>query len=223
VRRDKIKSYIVTEQDIENNNPEYINYSIVEVIARNIGIRRSTNEWILVTNVDVLIEEFELSEFNKHTLYTSARIDIPQEVHIKYNDSMELLNFIKENKNKFKMQPDAVIDGKSVWDSGDVWSLVVGCGDFQFAHKDVWYGIRGFEESFGGRCYADSNLMKKGSLYFDIKKAEVTLYHLNHGTNKNSLPNEILPMNDRLVCVNNFTETSNSENWGWGNYDLKKL
>lgn len=223
VRRDKIKSYIVTEQDIENNNPEYINYSIVEVIARNIGIRRSTNEWILVTNVDVLIEEFELSEFNKHTLYTSARIDIPQEVHIKYNDSMELLNFIKENKNKFKMQPDAVIDGKSVWDSGDVWSLVVGCGDFQFAHKDVWYGIRGFEESFGGRCYADSNLMKKGSLYFDIKKAKVTLYHLNHGTNKNSLPNEILPMNDRLVCVNNFTETSNSENWGWGNYDLKKL
>jgi hypothetical protein len=223
VRRDKIKSYIVTEQDIENNSPEYINYSIVEVIARNIGIRRSTNEWILVTNVDVLIEGFELSEFNKHTLYTSARIDIPQEVHINYNDSIELLNFIKENKDKFKMQPDAVIDGKSVWDSGDVWSLVVGCGDFQFAHKDVWHGIRGFEESCGGRCYADSNLMKKGSLYFDIKKAQVPLYHLNHGTNKNSLPNEILPMNDRFVCVNNFTETSNSENWGWSNYNLKTI
>jgi hypothetical protein len=221
--KDKIKSYIVSEQDIQNNNPEYIDYSIVEVIARNIGIRRSTNEWILVTNVDVLIEKFDLSEFDKQTLYTSARIDVPQEFHINFNDSMELLNSIKENKNSFKMQPDAVIDGKSVWDSGDVWSLVVGCGDFQFAHKDVWYGIKGFEESYGGRCYADSNLMKKGAIYFDIKKAQVTLYHLNHGTNKNSLPNEILPMNDRSVCVNNFKETSNSENWGWSNYNLKKI
>jgi hypothetical protein len=221
--KDKIKSYIVSEQDIQNNNPEYIDYSIVEVIARNIGIRRSTNEWILVTNVDVLIEKFDLSEFNNQTLYTSARIDVPQEFHINYNDSMELLNSIKKNKNSFKMQPDAVIDGKSVWDSGDVWSLVVGCGDFQFAHKDVWYGIKGFEESYGGRCYADSNLMKKGAIYFDIKKAQVTLYHLNHGTNKNSLPNEILPMNDRIVCVNNFKETSNSENWGWDNYNLKTI
>jgi hypothetical protein len=222
-RKDKIKSYIVTEQDIQNNNPEYIDYSIVEVIARNIGIRRSTNDWILVTNVDVLIENFDLSEFNKETLYTSARIDVPEEVHINYTNSIELLNFIKENKNTFRMQPDAVIDGKSVWDSGDVWSLVVGCGDFQFAHKNVWYGIKGFEESLGGRCYADSNLMKKGSIYFNIKKVKVTLYHLNHGTNKISLPNEILPMNNRFTCVNDFSETSNSKEWGWNNYTLKTI
>ena len=49
---------------------------------------------------------------------------------------------------------------------------------------------------------------------------DITLYH---GTNKNSLPNEILPINDRIVCVNNFKETSNSENWGWSNYNLKKI
>jgi hypothetical protein len=222
-RKDNIKSFIVSEEDIQNNNPEYINYSIVEVLARNIGIRRATNDWILVTNVDVLIESFDLSQFNDHTLYTSARIDVPQEFHLNYNNSIELLNSVKENKDKFKMQPDAVIDGKSVWDSGDVWSLVVGCGDFQFAHKNVWYGIKGFEESCGGRCYADSNLMKKGALYFKIEKAKVPLYHLNHGTNKNSSPNEILPMNDRFVCVNDFTNTSNSESWGWSNYNLKTI
>ena len=221
--KDNIKSYIVSEQDIQNNNPEYINYSIVEVIARNIGIRRATNDWILVTNVDVLIEDFDLSQFNQTTLYTSARIDVPQEFHLNYNNSIELLNSVKKHKDGFKMQPDAVIDGKSVWDSGDVWSLVVGCGDFQFAHKNVWYGIKGFEESFGGRCYADSNLMKKGALFFKIEKANVPLYHLNHGTNKNSFPNEILPMNDRFVCVNDFTNTSNSENWGWNNYNLKTI
>jgi hypothetical protein len=222
-KKDNIKSYIVSEQDIQNNNPEYIDYSIVEVIARNIGIRRATNDWILVTNVDILIENFDLSQFNDHTLYTSARIDVPQEFHLNHNDSVELLNSVKENKDRFKIQPDAVIDGKSVWDSGDVWSLVVGCGDFQFAHKKVWYGIKGFEESCGGRCYADSNLMKKGALYFKIEKANVPLYHLNHGTNKNSSPNEILPMNDRIVCVNDFTDTSNSENWGWDNYNINLL
>jgi hypothetical protein len=221
--KNKIKSYLVTEEDILKNNPEYTNYSIVEVIARNIGIRRCTNEWILVTNVDVLVENFDLSEFNNYTLYTSARIDVPQEFHLKYTNSIELLNSIKENRNKFRMQPDTVINGKPVWDSGDIWSLVVACGDFQFAHKTVWYGIKGFEESFGGRCYADSNLMKKGALYFEIKKAVVPLYHLNHGTNKNQLSNEILPMNDRFICVNNFTQTSNSDDWGWYNYNLKSI
>jgi len=200
-KKDNIKSYIVSEQDIQKNNPEYINYSIVEVLARNIGIRRATNDWILVTNVDVLIENFDLSQFNEHTLYTSARIDVPQEFHLNYNDSNELLNSV----------------------TGDIWSLVVGCGDFQFAHKNVWHGIKGFEESCGGRCYADSNLMKKGALYFKIEKAKVPLYHLNHGNNKNSLPNEVLPMNDRFVCVNNFTETLNSENWGWSDYNLKTI
>jgi hypothetical protein len=65
--------------------------------------------------------------------------------------------------------------------------------------------------------------MKKGALYFKIEKANVPLYHLNHGTNKNSSPNEILPMNDRIVCVNDFTDTSNSENWGWNNYNLKTI
>jgi len=191
-KKDNIKSYIVSEQDIQKNNPEYINYSIVEVLARNIGIRRATNDWILVTNVDVLIENL-------------------------------LLNSVKENKDRFKMQPDAVVDGKSVWDSGDIWSLVVGCGDFQFAHKNVWHGIKGFEESCGGRCYADSNLMKKGALYFKIEKAKVPLYHLNHGNNKNSLPNEVLPMNYRFVCVNNFTETANTEKWGLSEYNLKTI
>jgi hypothetical protein len=221
--KQKIISYIVTKQDILKNNPEYQNYSIVEVIARNIGIRRATNDWILVTNIDVLVGKLNLNDFEKNTLYTSARIDVPEEFHLKFNDSQKLFEEIRNNSSNFKQQPDAVIDGKAVWDSGDIWSLVVGCGDFQFAHKDVWYGIKGFEESFGGRCFADSNLMKKGALKYKTKKSNTHVFHLNHGTTKNSLPGEILPMNDRFVCVNNFTETSNGENWGWDSYELKKI
>lgn len=221
--KEKIKSFVVTKEDIVKNNPEYENYSIVEVIARNIGVRRATNDWILVTNVDVLIEKLNLNDFEKDTLYTSARIDIPEDFHLRYDNSQKLLEEIKNNISNFKQQPDAVVNGEAVWDSGDVWSLVVGCGDFQFAHKDVWYGIKGFEESFGGRCFADSNLMKKGALLYKTKKSDTKVFHLNHGTTKNSLSGEILPMNDRFVCVNNFTETSNSENWGWNNYELKKI
>jgi hypothetical protein len=75
-RKDNIKSYIVSEQDIQNNNPEYINYSIVEVIARNIGIRRATNDWILVTNVDVLIENFDLAwKGNVKARFHSEKLD----------------------------------------------------------------------------------------------------------------------------------------------------
>lgn len=222
-RKEKIKTYVVSKEDIKKNNPEYENYSIVEAIARNIGIRRASNDWILVSNVDILVENIDVDKFDKETMYTSARYDVPEDVHLRFDDTSKLLRHVKENINSLKRQPDSVVDGNAVWDSGDVWSLVVGCGDFQFAHKNVWYGIKGFEESLGGRCYADSNLMKKSFLNFNTSKCDVVLFHLNHGSSKKTNPNEILPMNDRFSAVNNFDKTTNPENWGWYNYNLKEL
>jgi hypothetical protein len=219
----KINAYIVTSEDIRTETPEYSNYSIVEVVARNIGIRRATKDWILVTNIDILIENFDTQQFDKNTMYTAARTDVPESFHLEHQKTNILLKEIKKNSGNFRTLPDSVVNGVPVWDSGDIWSLVVGCGDFQFAHKEVWDGIRGFEESFGGRCYADSNLMKKGWLNYKIEKCSVPLYHLNHGNQKISKKDEILPMNDRYKCVNNFSETTNTEDWGWKNKNLKKI
>lgn len=216
-----LKCYVVTEEDIKKQNPEYTNYSIVEVVARNIGIRRATNDWILVSNIDIICDRFSLDNFKEDILYTSARREVPLDFHIKFNNTQDLVSELKMNKTNFTLQKDSVVNGQAVWDPGDIWSLVVACGDFQFAHRNVWYGIKGFEESLGGRCYADSNLMKKGAINFSIEKALVDLYHLNHGSSKKTNSSEILPMNDRISSVNNFQNSNNDEKWGWSDYELK--
>jgi len=217
----KLKIFEVTKNDIIHNNPEYIDYSIVEVLGRNIGIRRASNDWILVSNIDIITPRIEIESYSKNILYTSARKNIPEETHLKFNMTQILNDYLEENHNNFETMPDSVVNGVAVWDPGDVWSLVVGCGDCQFAHKDVWYGIKGFEEEAGGRCYADSNIMKKAALNYKIEKCFHPLYHLNHNNNKIKIEGEILPINDRYHFVNNFTKTTNSENWGWANYKLK--
>jgi hypothetical protein len=218
----KLTCYTVTQDDIDKVMPQYSNYSIVDVVGRNIGIRRAKNDWVLVTNIDIILKNFDTSEFKDNVLYTAARREVSIDEHMQFIDTKELVNHLESKRYSYRLQQDSVINGKAVWDEGDVWSLVVACGDFQFAHKNVWNGIRGFEESLGGRGYADSNLMKKGAIYFSIEKCLTPLYHLNHTSSKKGKEGEILPVNDRLSSVNNFTETTNSENWGWGNYDLKK-
>ena len=41
---------------------------------------------------------------------------------------------------------------------GKIWN----CGDFQMAHKDIWYDVRGFEENMLDSAMAtDTNLQKK--------------------------------------------------------------
>ncbi len=219
----KLTCYTVTQEDINEVMPQYSNYSIVDVVGRNIGIRRAKNDWVLVTNIDIILKNFDTSEFKDDVLYTAARREVSIEEHLQFTNTKELVSHLESKRDSYRLQQDTVIDGKAVWDEGDVWSLVVACGDFQFAHKNVWNGIRGFEESLGGRGYADSNLMRKGAIYFSIEKCLTPLYHLNHTSSKKGKEGEILPGNDRLSSVNNFTETTNSEDWGWNNHDLKKI
>ena len=217
----KLKVFEVTEHDITINNPEYLNYSIVEVLGRNIGIRRASNDWILVSNIDIITPRVDLEQYHKDTLYTSARKNIRESDHLDFSQTQELNDYLENNYHKFETMPDAVINGMAVWDPGDIWSLVVGCGDFQFAYKDVWYGIKGFEEEAGGRCYADSNVMKKAALKYKINKCTHPLFHLNHNSNKIKIEGEILPLNNQQQFVTNFEKSTNTNNWGWKNYKLK--
>jgi hypothetical protein len=70
--------------------------------------------------------------------------------------------------------------------------------------------------------YTDSNVLKKASIHHRIEKVDENLYHLDHGNDRGvSIEGEVPPpQNDRLETVNNFTETSNEDTWGWQNYRL---
>ena len=230
-RSGKLKVYEVLKHDIRNNNPEYENYIIVECIARNIGIRRSSSDWILSTNIDILLSEIKLKNYRDGAMYTCGRRNVPESFHLQSENSVGLLNNCLTHSNNWPRAQDTVgyeEDGSPIalWDAGDIWSLVLGPGDFQFAHRNVWETIKGFEESLGGRFYADSNVLKKTALaygYENIQKADEDIFHLDHishpGEREVSGGN-ILPMNDQSLAVRNFKESTNSEDWGWRGYEL---
>jgi hypothetical protein len=187
----------------------------VETIARNIGIRTAIDEgydWILSTNIDCLIDNINIDELQEDTLYTARRRNVPQSFHLSNSISVSMLI---ENKESFPQAQLSVIDGQSIWDKGDVWSLVVCCGDFQFAHSNLWQDIRGFEEAAAGRAYADSNLMKR-PIMIGKKTAilDVNLFHLDHTNTSFRLPGEYLPLNDMFTFVEGFKKSTNTKNWG---------
>lgn len=202
----------------------------VEVWARNIGIRRATSDFIVSTNQDVIIDRPE--RVPEDTMYTVARYSVPQAhtdtlfaqasapylCDIPSSDSP--LWYLKGHKNEFQRHPNSTDEqGRATWDPGDVWSLVVSCGDFQLAHRNIWYKIRGFEESLIHRGYADSNIMKKASKFFKIDRIDLSVFHLDHPMNSSYS----YQLNDKTACVIQFDETTNPETWGFSDIEIPEV
>jgi len=209
----------VTKEFIKEHLPQHYNLPLIETIGRNIGIRRAIKDgidWICSTNIDILSDTFDESLLDKETLYTVRKYSVEEHIHLQNSINIE---FLKQQRNTFEYAQLSVINGQSVWDPGDIWSLVVGCGDFQLAHASLWKDIKGFEEEAVGRAYADSNLMKRPILLG--KKTSILnldIFHLNHTSNSyRDIDDTGIPLNDRVKYVNNFEKTTNTENWGMSN------
>jgi len=179
--------------------------AFIEVLARNIGIRRASSEFIVSTNIDIVARR--PGKLAKDTMYTVRRRNVPEM-------NFAPIEILDEYKDSFEQMPMAYDFEKKcgIWDPGDDWSLVVGCGDFQIAHKDVWEKIRGFEERMTGRAYADSNVMKKAARSgFKIDILDLNVYHLDHPPRGTDTKENL---NDQGYWVQRFLSTENLASWG---------
>jgi hypothetical protein len=217
IKNDNIIEVKLTKDLIHKHYPDLVKYPIIESIGRNVGIRKAVEDgidWICSTNIDVLIGDINFNTLDNDTLYTARRRDIPENVHLDKNFDIKKVFC---DLNSYEQKPLSTVNGVAVWDREDIWSLVVCCGDFQLAHKDMWTSIRGFEEEAYGRAFADSNLMKRPILIG--KKTDVldiNIFHLNHGSSGNVLQEDEqkLPLNDFHRYVVNFNKSSNKGSWG---------
>ena len=215
IKKDNIEVISVTAENIKDQYPQYINYPIVETIGRNIGIRSAIDQgydWILSTNIDCIVDDINWEELNQNTLYTARRRNVPVDYHL---NNVINIDTLKSQKHIFTKAQLSVINGKSVWDKGDIWSLAVCCGDFQLAYKTLWSDIRGFEEAAAGRAYADSNLMKRPIMIGkQTAILDIDIFHLDHTNTSFRLPDETLPLNDMHTYVVGFKKSKNTKNWG---------
>lgn len=212
-----------------------------ESIARNIGIRRAESDWIVSTNLDIIMPKREdiittiselpnstFSSLDKNTFYTVSRREAPKEIISKYTSEQwkelreELYQIIPPRKFPAKVTPN------------DIFSLINCCGDFQLAHKDVWNKIKGFEENMIYACYSDSNIQKKAMIEgFDLQALySPPLFHMEHGSyftkedgtrtsDEGNYSGDSQAYNDPWYWIEYFNQSENNENWGLKDIEIE--
>lgn len=197
------------------NNDEEAQHC-VEVLARNIGIRRLSTDYRIATNSDIMCATRQniLSGIaGSNVFHTIARrnIDFADVVNTGLTPgSEELAQWALINAHRYGQYGSG-----SPLGARDRWSLISCPGDFQLAHKDVWYGIKGFEESLIYRGYTDSNVQRKADYYGfqQLLNRDIIALHFNHYPNTGSTGGNSARWNDE-GCLFDFNGTTNTDNWG---------
>ena len=202
-----------------------------ETLGRNIGLRRATGDWLVSTNIDVIhpsrkdVDEIIKINGDQHMITLSRRETTWEEIkkfhggEIIFKDWKKLRDHISSTSEKREVYEKIT--------SGDDYSLINCCGDFQLAPKHIWNDIRGFEEDLIYALHSDTNVQKKAVMHGYGLKAifEPPMFHINHGSkgwggggiadgvNKKS--------NDIHRAVTFQDTTQNLDTWGFSDIEIE--
>lgn len=211
----KLKYIPISSDFLHRNYPNIYQYTIIESIGRNIAIRRTDSDYIISTNIDIVVSDFDKSVLSEDNFFTVPRRDVGEDLHLKFTDYKELHSHLMSNKDSFRPK-------ERINSTEDTWSLINCCGDYQIGHKNVWNKMKGFEESILFGCGIDTNVMKKASYFSKTNVLDNYIFHLNHG--KNGLRDDdeqVPPMSDQNSIIKNFSQTTNPETWGMSDKELQ--
>ena len=143
----------------------------LEYVAKNVGVRRASAPWILVTNTDVLlgrrvVDTLAGGQLTPGTVYRAPRYDIKigaDQTHLAWDALEDPANHVRRPVIKPPLY------------SG-------GSGDFVLADRGTFHRLRGFNEVYrAARVGIDLNFLVKvhGSGY-PIADIGGPVYHINH-------------------------------------------
>lgn len=224
--RSNLKVITVTSDRVKKIITDDTSQKMCEVLARNIAIRRAKGDIIVSTNIDIIPPPKEyldilMKSLQKDEMITLTRNDIEIDELLK-NVKPETLNLnhlpllfgAKSIQNKievpFTRVNRQILEKYPVNTHLTLSSIITGCGDFQVAHKELWYKIRGFEESMTKRLYNDTNVQYKVIMSGGNVTASnfPPIYHLNHERN------EDLKFRNSPEMAK---KTANADDWGFAN------
>ena len=214
-----IPSYAAKALTYEDSNAQVC----TQVISTNLMLRRCDADWVVATTIDIIAPKKEkfidfLNNASQNTFYTLSRRDFEIKDLKKYgfNKWKEYRNYL-DSTSQPRYFPAKVCPN-------DEYSLINCCGDFQLAHKNVWNGIKGFEEQMIYACFQDTNIQKKAVLNgYNLEAIyDLPLYHMSHigMGNDGSSPSK-QHYNDVWSWVEWFKESYNTDNWGYADIEIE--
>jgi hypothetical protein len=230
----RIRHYVFTPEIVSQLIPYPDASKCNETLSRNIALRRSSADWIVSTSLDIIPpsrEDLEaaINQLDKNTFYTLSR----RELALALVEKHGIQNWKDLREEAIRTIPERHFPAGVT--PNDRYSLINCCGDFQLAHRDIWHGVRGFEENMIYGCFSDTNVQKKAVLNgFGLKDIySPATFHIEHkpysidekgqrvqstGFHTASTP---VANNDLWRFVEFFTETENTEDWGLANVEIE--
>jgi hypothetical protein len=211
---------------LTNNDPHA--QKCCEVLGRNIGLRRATGDYLVSTNIDIIhpkrdqLEE-TISQLDPKTFYTISRRHTDWNI-IKafHNGEIPFVEWKSLREHLISTSEERHFEETTV--SGDNYSIINCCGDYQIASHEVWNTIRGFEEELIYSLYADTNVQKKAAMHgFGLKAIyNPSLFHIEHGKGGGGFLDGINKVtNDPYRAIIYQKQTENTESWGFGNTEIE--
>jgi hypothetical protein len=202
------------------------NKPILEPIARNVGIRRAKNDWILSTNTDMVFNTrkksyAEILDNLNPGLYHLYRFEIPEYIWDQFDRmnpqaTLEKIDNVFGSSNLTKKISTEPVEGYGSYFPDAV-------GDFQLAPKNLWQSVTGFPEEMLQGWHVDSRLSiaieKMNKINAKILSSQIIEgFHQNHlrelthfhtTVKMNSIDKIVLPY-------------KNKGSWGLSDIDLEE-
>jgi hypothetical protein len=201
--------FITVSEKIHQQLPNSDKIPLFQMIAKNVGARRTNAEWLLMTNVDVLfnrpmIHFLANAELDETAFYRASRLDCGERIipsELTYDQKIQFCeeNVIRVNINNQTMELENGMKLGPInenWKSGDNWFKEVSdlglnhdlfssaCGDFTLMHRDAYDRLRGYPELPIWSIYIDGLILHAaiGNGMHQIELRDpLRMFHIEHG------------------------------------------
>ncbi len=195
--------YIEVPNRIHNQFRHNERLPLFQMIAKNVGIRRSHTPFIMCTNIDILFSEDFFSFLAKRalkpsTLYRTIRNDIDirgyedcssnellkkaKDLTIRHND-INATTDCRTKQSDLIYYPERLEPNNRSFDRHIGRFFTNACGDMQMMDKDSWHRLKGYPELETYSMHIDS-FLEFQAIYAGIKEEVLSsnccTYHIEH-------------------------------------------
>jgi glycosyltransferase involved in cell wall biosynthesis len=188
--------FIEVPPEIHNAYKYSENLGLYQMIAKNVGIRRSRADFIVATNIDILFSDdlikFMVSgKMRERMSYRVDRYDVPEDVPVD-GPVEEQLEYCRQNLIRNNER-----DGTRNFMTKKYFPTYVGlytdstrlhfnaCGDFTLMSRNDWYRLRGYPEFDMYSAHIDSVMLLMtfhDGIQQEILPDTMQTYHIEHSS-----------------------------------------